>query len=552
MWTLVEKQQLINSILSQYPIPAILLAEREEGGFEIIDGLQRLHTIVSFMENAYPTSDGRYFDVAQFPTAKLRSDEGGFQPVVNEPMLSPREVSTILDYVLAITVMRNATMAEIDDVFRRINTYGHRLSDQERRQSGIQNEFSALVRSLASKIRGDVSNDILTLDEMPSISVDLPMNKHGYTVQADEVFWVSQGILRSTELRDSMDEQYIADIVASVVGGSLIERSKTALDEIYEADSAENARVETALEVYGVEKIKDEFKFCVGEIERVCAAGSPSKLRSVLFNSPSTNAFPSVFAVLFFAFHELLVQEGKLVADPQGVKNAINGLAVHISGQAASSDKRRRNVDLVKGLIAPHLVDGVSPNIYGSNVITDIDGVIRRSQIELAHYELKQGLLTLSPTKRGIDAGMLPKLIRTICAIANNGRTSGTVIVGVTDKISDAEKVKKLDGIEPRKVGPRYVVGVSREAAFLSESVEAYYSRIKEGIRASELSTALKNDVLSGIDYNDYFGLGVIIIAIPPQRGPSFVGQKLYWRGGDETVEATSTPDIVAITQRFN
>lgn len=44
VWTLEEKQKLVESILNRYPVPAILLAEREEGGYEIIDGLQRLYT----------------------------------------------------------------------------------------------------------------------------------------------------------------------------------------------------------------------------------------------------------------------------------------------------------------------------------------------------------------------------------------------------------------------------------------------------------------------------------------------------------------------------
>ena len=69
---------------------------------------------------------------------------------------------------------------------------------------------------------------------MPSISVDLPMTKHGYSVVADETFWVRQGILRSTDLRDSMDEQCLADMTASIISGSVIERSKDTLDGIYE------------------------------------------------------------------------------------------------------------------------------------------------------------------------------------------------------------------------------------------------------------------------------------------------------------------------------
>ncbi len=79
--------------------------------------------------------------------------------------------------------MRNATDDEVNDVFGRINTYGHRLSDQERRQAGVENEFSQMVRLIACGVRGDASADILPLKSMPSISIDLPMVKHGYEVK---------------------------------------------------------------------------------------------------------------------------------------------------------------------------------------------------------------------------------------------------------------------------------------------------------------------------------------------------------------------------------
>ncbi len=164
VWTLEEKQKLVASVLNGFPIPPILLAKREAGDYEVIDGVQRLHTFMSFIETAFPTDDARAFDVEQFPTAHTRSQEGGF--VVSdeyEAHLTAREVGTYLDYSVAITIMRGATDEEIDEVFSRINTYGHRLSDQERRQAGVQNNFSALVRELSSAIRGDVSQDVLTL-----------------------------------------------------------------------------------------------------------------------------------------------------------------------------------------------------------------------------------------------------------------------------------------------------------------------------------------------------------------------------------------------------
>lgn len=289
VWTLIEKQKLIDSILRRYPVPAILVAERENspGTYEIIDGLQRLHAIISFIETAFPTLERKSFGLDFFPTAKSRADDGHFTRSASQEHLSQKEVSTLLDYSLAMSVMRNATEADVDDVFGRINTYGHRLSDQERRQAGVENGFSTMVREMACTLRGDVSTEILPLKSMPSISIDLPMTKHGYDIQADEVFWVRQGILRSTDLRDSMDKQCIADIAVCIVGGQMIERSKDELDHVYEPGHASSDRVLTALEVYGATRFAEEFKYCVDQILKVVVPTSTHKgnLRDLIFKN---------------------------------------------------------------------------------------------------------------------------------------------------------------------------------------------------------------------------------------------------------------------------
>ena len=388
---------------------------------------------------------------------------------------------------------------------------------------------------------------------MPAISIDLPMTKHGYEVRADEVFWVKQGILRATDLRDSMDEQCTADIAACVVGGALIERSKDALDEIYTERSAESERVLTSLEVYGSEKFAQEFKFCVDEILKLCSADGETKLRDIIFGGGQTNPFPSVFAVLLIAFYELIVREGKVVADYSAVKKCLQGLSKRIdtSRKATAIDERRRNIDSIKGLISTGFVDAKPPPaIYGSHTTMDIEAVIRRSEIELGSYELKQGMLSFYDGS--VDAGMAEKVVKTICAIANNGPCGGgTIIIGVTDKDADAQRVRELDQTEPRKVGKRWVVGVSREARRLKLSTEQYYAKWKDGIKNSGLSPALRDSVLSNMDFNSFYGLGVIVIVIPPQKELSYVGDNLFWREGDATSLAVHPRQIAALARRF-
>jgi hypothetical protein len=453
--------------------------------------------------------------------------------------------------------MRNATEEEVNDVFGRINTYGHRLSDQERRQAGVESGFSEMVRKIACTLRGDVSTELLPLSSMPQISIDLPMAKHGYTVKAEEVFWVTEGILRSTDLRDSMDEQCIADIAVCVITGKLIERSKDALDEVYDRASSASTEVETSLEVYGGDNFASEFKFCVDEILKVCQSGDGgvTHLRDLLFKKGNTNAFPSVFATVMIAFHELIVKEKNVITDYPGVRKNLADLnsRIETGRKATSPDERRKNIDVVKGLVKNCLVSGnPGPAIYGNHASLDVDAIVRRSEVEASAYELKQGLLTLSD-KRSIDENLIDKVIKTICAIANNGPVqTGKILIGVTDKESDAHRIATLDGITPKKVGKRYIVGVTREAKALNVSTDAYFGKWKNAFKDSALSSPLKETVLSNMDFNDYYGMGVIILTIPPQKQLSYVGDDVYWREGDSTSLAQAAKVIASLAQRFS
>lgn len=261
------------------------------------------------------------------------------------------------------------------------------------------------------------------------------------------MFWVQQGILRSTDLRDSEDEQCIADIVASIVGGQLITRSKDALDKIYIDGSSENIRIIDALDVYGADRISEEFKFCLDEVQKICNEGKETKLRDLLFAKRTTNAFPSVFATLFISLHEIFVVDKKIISDYQKAKNSLDNLITRIESgrKSGSPEERRKNIDTVKGLLASCLVDAEgTQHIYGSHSTVEIQTSIRRSEIEHPYYELKQGLLSLSK-KREKDDNVVDKVINTICAMANNGpQSSGKIIIGVADKEADKEKIKKL------------------------------------------------------------------------------------------------------------
>lgn len=253
------------------------------------------------------------------------------------------------------------------------------------------------------------------------------------------------------------------------------------------------------------------------------------------------------------SFHELIVREKKKITNYANVKNALIDMdqRIETNRKATSPEERRKNIDTIKGLIGSFFIEDKTQKIYGNHAIIDIEAIIRRSEIELADYELKQGLLSLS-NNREISNQTIDKVINTICAIANNGpNRMGKLIIGVTDKASDASRIKTLDKIELREVGNRFIVGITREAKILKISPEDYFSKWKNAIRNSELSQPLKDSVMSNIDYHSFYGLGIIVITIQPQKSLSYVGENLYWRVGDETKQAATAKEIAALAQRF-
>lgn len=84
VWTLEEKEKLINTILQGYPIPLFLFAERKNPHgniyYEIIDGLQRLNAIFEFIENNFSYKN-KYFDIEQLARTKQLAKEGMIQPI---------------------------------------------------------------------------------------------------------------------------------------------------------------------------------------------------------------------------------------------------------------------------------------------------------------------------------------------------------------------------------------------------------------------------------------------------------------------------------------
>ena len=558
VWTLAEKQKLIDSLASDYPIPLIMLADASNGSdifYEIMDGMQRLNAIFSFIENGFDL-EGKFFDINEFSRAKQASESGVFQPVDRNSveLLEPSVCANILDYQLAVTIFPIESESQVTDVFGRINSGGRQLSAQEKRQAGQVDEFSLLVRELASEIRGDASREILPLSGMPEISIDSLRSSMGYALKTEEIFWCRQGVLRTQQLRDSEDEEMIVDICASILLGEPIARSKELFDKIYDEAEAEYGKVRRAFHTYSGDRLREEVKVTMSVLNEIITGfnDAPNTLRSVV-NPSSMNPIKNSFYSIFMALHHLVVCEEKTPEDYYGIMHAITGLQRNLVRNAnyATTADRVKNVDKTIGLIQRYFIKKDPPMLrHGAGLALDMANALRRSRIETSRYECKQGLLKLNDD-RDLDRSLPSKLIETACGIANVGPDAdGYIFIGVADRKAHADRIEELDSVVPVKVGARYVVGLGREMALLQIDDEQYLERLLEHFRKSDLSEPLKSQILSQTDFVEFKGLSVLRIRIPAQKDVSFVGDDAFVREGSSTLRAAGKK-LIAINDIF-
>lgn len=133
-WSDVQKTKLIESILLGIPIPSIFVSQRDDGVWDVVDGLQRLSTIFEFVGILKDEDDNILPASTLVKTEYLPSLEGKKWEDNSSPENS-------FDSALRITFKREKIDVKIVkkesdtsikyELFQRLNTLGSKLSDQE-------------------------------------------------------------------------------------------------------------------------------------------------------------------------------------------------------------------------------------------------------------------------------------------------------------------------------------------------------------------------------------------------------------------------------------
>ena len=142
-WTQAQKGRFIESILLGIPTPAIFVAETEHGVWELVDGLQRLSTVLEFFGVL------RDADAVAVPPSRLAADEGASLPSLDGKCFEDLTLRTRLSIRRAgcrVEVVKVGSGRRMKyDLFERLNTGGARLTDQEIRNCIFRAEAPDLM-----------------------------------------------------------------------------------------------------------------------------------------------------------------------------------------------------------------------------------------------------------------------------------------------------------------------------------------------------------------------------------------------------------------------
>ncbi|WP_164880455.1 DUF262 domain-containing protein [Clostridium manihotivorum] len=146
-WEEERQTRFIESLLLSIPIPPIFVAETKEGVWELVDGLQRLSTVLSFF-GQLKVKDKNNLVLTE---GSLIKELKGF----TIKTLPERYVLALKRAVCRVEIIRFDSDVEMRyELFNRLNTGGVKLSEQEIRNCifrGFSNEFNAFIVDLSKR-----------------------------------------------------------------------------------------------------------------------------------------------------------------------------------------------------------------------------------------------------------------------------------------------------------------------------------------------------------------------------------------------------------------
>ena len=145
-WSVDKQSALLESIFLGIPVPSLFMATNRDGTWELIDGVQRLSSMIHFAGSEIVREKiGINDELKLIKLEKLTS--------LNGKRFSDLPSTVKLDFLLKpikITTLSDKSDLEVRfDLFERLNTGGVALTDQEIRSCVYRGKFNDFIQELA-------------------------------------------------------------------------------------------------------------------------------------------------------------------------------------------------------------------------------------------------------------------------------------------------------------------------------------------------------------------------------------------------------------------
>jgi len=264
VWNDADRRKLIQSVLEGYPVPSIFLYRRDENGwpvYDVIDGKQRLETIFmytrakGFMKSGFavpfrfPDDDRKYwYDWSDLHKWEL--------------------ASAVLTYKLQ-TVEVSGDLADIVDLFVRINSTGKALTSSEKRHARF---FTKPLLRLAERL-----------------------------TRRTRKYFAAQHVARAAQVSRMKDVELVCELLISIANDGPID-AKASVDRAVGNDNL-NAKT--------TKRAASQFRGTVANLRRLFP-----ELRSTRFKNMAE------FYSLFMVIWELQFKQRMVVSGSQRLRTA--------------------------------------------------------------------------------------------------------------------------------------------------------------------------------------------------------------------------------------
>lgn len=164
-WEIGQKARLIESLLLGIPLPSIFVFERDDSKWELIDGLQRVSTLLEFMGILHEPSSDRLAPATAMVSTKYlpslhnvvwtKSDNVEDVPVADQIELAAPLQLAIRRSRLSVEILKRPSDNNTKyDLFQRLNAGGTQANAQELRNCVIvmvNPNYAQFVRDLANE-----------------------------------------------------------------------------------------------------------------------------------------------------------------------------------------------------------------------------------------------------------------------------------------------------------------------------------------------------------------------------------------------------------------